>query len=58
MKQTRFIPIGVCGPKVREAGEGEQSRTIEGTPIVFGVRSVNLTPWRSLKKINAHKRRR
>lgn len=45
MKQTRFIPIGVCGLKVREAGEGEQSRTIEGTPIVFGVRSVNLTPW-------------
>ena len=38
MKQTRFIPIGVCGLKVREAGEGEQSRTIEGTPIVFGVR--------------------
>jgi HK97 family phage prohead protease len=44
MKQTRFIPIGVCGLKVREAGEGKQSRTIEGTPIVFGVRSVNLTP--------------
>ena len=45
MKQVRFIPIGFCGLKVREAGEGEQSRTIEGTPIVFGVRSVNLTPW-------------
>lgn len=45
MKRQRFIPIGVCGLRVREAGEGEQSRTIEGTPIVFGVRSVNLTPW-------------
>lgn len=44
MKRQRFIPIGVCGLRVREAGEGEQSRTIEGTPIVFGVRSVNLTP--------------
>ena len=37
--------MGVCGLKLREAGEGEQSRTIEGTPIVFGVRSVNITPW-------------
>ena len=46
MKKTRFIPIGVCGLKIREAGEGENSRTVEGTPIVFGVRSVNLTPWR------------
>ena len=46
MKQTRFIPIGVCGLKVREAGEGEQeSRTVIGMPIVYGVRSVNLTPY-------------
>ena len=45
MKRTRFISIGACGLKLREAGEGEQSRTIEGTPIVFGVRSMNLTPW-------------
>jgi len=51
MKQTRFIPIGVCGLKVREAGEGEQSRTIEGTPIVFGVRSVNLTPWSDTRAV-------
>jgi HK97 family phage prohead protease len=51
MKQTRFIPIGVCGLKVREAGEGEQSRTIEGTPIVFGVRSVNLTPWSETRAV-------
>ena len=45
MKQVRFIPINACGLSIRDAGEGEQSRTIEGTPIVFGVRSVNLTPW-------------
>ena len=51
MKQTRFIPIGVCGLKVREAGEGEQSRTVEGTPIVFGVRSVNLTPWSDTRAV-------
>ena len=51
MKQTRFIPIGVCGLKVREAGEGEQSRTIEGTPIIFGVRSVNLTPWSDTREV-------
>jgi hypothetical protein len=51
MKRQRFIPIGVCGLKVREAGEGEQSRTIEGTPIVFGVRSVNLTPWSETRAV-------
>ena len=51
MKQTRFIPIGVCGLRDREAGEGEQSRTIEGTPIVFGVRSVNLTPWSETRAV-------
>ena len=46
MKQERFIPIETCGLKVREPQEGQaESRTIEGTPIVFGVRSVNLTPW-------------
>lgn len=46
MKQTRFTPIETCGLQVREPQEGQtESRTIEGTPIVFGVRSVNLTPW-------------
>lgn len=49
--KRRFIPIGVCGLRVREAGEGEQSRTIEGTPIVFGVRSVNLTPWSETRAV-------
>ena len=51
MKQVRFIPINACGLTVREAGEGEQSRTVEGTPIVFGVRSVNLTPWSDTREV-------
>ena len=46
MKQVRFIPIEACGLQVREAGEGQQeSRRVVGKPIMFGVRSVNLTPW-------------
>lgn len=45
MKQTRFISADTCGLRVREAEDGQQSRTVEGMPIVFGVRSVNLTPW-------------
>jgi len=45
MKQTRFIPIETCGLQVREPQEGQtESREVVGTPIVFGVRSVNLTP--------------
>ena len=52
MKQTRFIPIETCGLQVREPQEGqEMSREIEGRPIVFGVRSVNLTPWSSTRKV-------
>ena len=52
MKQTRFIPIDNCGLQLRESQEGQQdSRTIEGRPIVFGVRSVNLTPWSQTRKV-------
>ena len=51
MKQVRFIPINACGLSIRDSGEGEQSRTIEGTPIVFGVRSVNLTPWSDTREV-------
>ena len=51
-KQVRFIPKATCGLQVREAGEGqEQSRTVVGTPIVFGVRSNNLTPWSSYREV-------
>ena len=45
MKQTRFIPIEECNLQVREDANGQPSRTVVGHPIVFGVRSVNLTPW-------------
>ena len=52
MKQTRFIPIETCGLQLREPQEGQtESREIEGRPIVFGVRSVNLTPWSESRKV-------
>ncbi|MBQ2002941.1 MAG: HK97 family phage prohead protease [Bacteroidaceae bacterium] len=52
MKQTRFIPFEDCGLQIREPQEGQtESRTIEGTPIVFGVRSVNLTPWSDTREV-------
>ena len=52
MKQTRFIPTNDCGLQLREPQEGQQeSREIEGRPLVFGVRSVNLTPWSSTRKV-------
>ena len=52
MKQTRFIPIETCGLQLREPQDGQtESREIEGRPIVFGVRSVNLTPWSSTRKV-------
>ena len=52
MKQTRFIPFEDCGLQIREPQEGQTaSRTIEGTPIVFGVRSVNLTPWSDTREV-------
>lgn len=38
--------------KIREPQEGQEaSRTIEGTPIVFGVRSVNLIPWSETREV-------
>ena len=52
MKQTRFIPFEACGLQLREPQEGQtESREIEGRPIVFGVRSVNLVPWSSTRVV-------
>lgn len=51
MKQVRFVPIDACNLKVREAQDGEQSREIVGMPIVYGVRSVNLTPWSEEREV-------
>ena len=46
MKQTRFIPSEDCGLQIRETEFGQgKSRTVVGRPVMFGVRSVNLTPW-------------
>lgn len=43
---VRFIPLEDCGLHVREAGEGQpESRHVDGRPIIYGVRSRNLTPW-------------
>ena len=49
-KNLRTIPLHVSGLHVREQG-GKQSRVIEGHAVVFGVRSVNLTPWSDSREI-------
>ena len=52
MKQIRFIPNVDCGLNVREPQEGQdESRVVMGKPIIFGVRSVNLTPWSSTRSV-------
>ena len=51
MKQVRFFPNDLCGLQVREDENGQQSREVNGRAIVFGVRSVNLTPWSVTKKV-------
>ena len=51
MKQTRFIPIEECNLQVREDSNGQSSRTVVGHPIVYGVRSVNLTPWNDTRVV-------
>ena len=52
MKQVRFIPNVDCGLNVREPQEGQdESRVVMGKPIIFGVRSVNLTPWSSTRSV-------
>lgn len=51
MKQARFIPVDTCGLRVRAGDDGQQSRTVVGTPIVFGVRSNNLTPWSTSREV-------
>ena len=52
MRQVRFIPNEACGLKFREPMEGQsESRRVDGRPIVFGVRSVNLTPWSPTRKV-------
>lgn len=51
MKQVRFFPNDLCGLQVREDENGQQSREVNGRAIVFGVRSVNLTPYSSTRVV-------
>jgi HK97 family phage prohead protease len=37
--------------QIREAAEGEESRTLVGYALKFGTRSVNLTPWSSWREV-------
>ena len=50
-KLKREINLQVSGLCVREADDGQKSRTVEGYAVVFGVRSVNLTPWSSDREV-------
>ena len=50
-KQVRFIGSDTCGLQVRETEGQEGNRLIAGRPIVFGVRSHNLTPWSSTRVV-------
>lgn len=47
----REINLSVSGLHVREASDGQRSRTVEGYAVVFGVRSVNLTPWSQNREV-------
>ena len=50
-KLSRQIELQVSGLHVRETTDGQRGRTIEGYAVVFGVRSVNLTPWSSVREV-------
>lgn len=50
-KLNRQIELNVSGLCVREAEGEERSRTIEGHAVVFGQRSVNLTPWSRQREV-------
>lgn len=49
--QTRQINFDASGLQIREAAEGEESRTLVGYALKFGTRSVNLTPWSSWREV-------
>lgn len=50
-KLTRDITLELSGLHIRECDDGKKSRTVEGHAVVFGVRSVNLTPWSSIREV-------
>ena len=45
MKHKRHTTMQLSGLHLRQEEDGSKSRTIEGHAVVFGQRSVNLTPW-------------
>lgn len=45
IKHLRTLQVDASTLQLREAGEGEDSRTLVGYALKFGTRSVNLTPW-------------
>lgn len=49
-KEFRNFDLGNLHLRNAE-GEGEESRTIEGTAIVFNKRSVNLVPWSETREM-------
>lgn len=50
-KIQRQLNLDLSGLHVREAEGEEESRTIEGHAVVFGVRSVNLVPWSTWREL-------
>ena len=53
-KLTRITPLDESGLQVRSCGgedDEKKSRTVEGHPIVFGVRSQNLIGWSSQREM-------
>ncbi len=45
VREVRTYGDSKFQPRLREAADGQESRTIEGYAIVFGVRSVLLADW-------------
>ena len=50
-KIERQIELQASELHVREAGDGKKGRTVEGYAMLFGVRSVNLTPWSQEREV-------
>ena len=53
-KIVRTIPLSACGLEVRAGGgddDKKNNRTVDGHPILFGVRSENLVSWSQYREI-------
>lgn len=47
----RSIPVSLSNIHVREAEGDNESRVVEGHAVVFGQRSLNLTPWSCFREV-------